>query len=123
MRLQLMIFLALMVSPALSDTQQKEISGYDPKVDVIAENYEAGAYLIYDCEEKHWTCVLESYYKACQDSRAEDLKLNKTSVRCAPFGSYPTKKSCFQHQLFMVSHNHGTRFCVGDVVKQKEINF
>lgn len=118
-----MLFCILLSPVLLADSGEKILNGYDPRVDIIAENYEAGAYLIYDCAEKHWTCVLESYYKDCQEKRDQAIHEKKINLGCAPVAILPNKKSCFQKQLFMTSQNHGHRFCVGNDWKQKEMDF
>jgi hypothetical protein len=96
---------------------------FDPRTDIISEKYEAGAYLIYDCQDKHWVCVLEEYYRDCESQRSQDLSMNKLDLRCAPMGQLPTKQSCFQRQLYVSGQNYGQRFCVGDSWKEKEIRF
>jgi hypothetical protein len=118
------LFLVLLIGSAasvISDDRPKALAGFDPKVDIIAENYEAGAYLIYDCEEGHWVCVTAAYYKECELKREQDLQTDLVRGRCAPLGGLPTKKSCFQRQLFMTGHNHGNRFCILPEWKEKEI--
>jgi hypothetical protein len=123
MHWSLMIFSMLYLGPVAADSGEKVLAGFDPKVDVISEQYLAGAYLIYDCKHGHWTCVLENQYQECVELRKEDIQQGKPNLRCAPLGQFPTKKSCFQHQLFFVSQAHGDRFCIGEQWKQKEINF
>lgn len=105
----------------LADDLQKSLAGFDPRVDTIAENYEAGQYLLYDCVEGHWTCVTEPYFVECEAKRNEDILARKIESRCAPLGSMPTKKSCFQRQLFLTSNNHGHKFCVLPEWKEKGI--
>lgn len=122
MSLKLMLFCMLLSPVILADSGEKVLNGYDPRVDIIAENYEAGPYLIYDCEEGHWTCVLESYYKECEEKRAQAIHEKKLNLGCAPVASLPNKKSCFQKQLFMTSQNHGQRFCIGTDWKEKEMD-
>lgn len=123
MLLKLMLFYFLLMNMTLADSGEKVLNGYDPKVDIISEDYEAGPFLIYDCVQNHWTCVLESYYKECEKKRSEDLHFKKERMSCAPVGELPNKKSCFQRQLFLVSQNVGYRFCIGPVWQQKEIKF
>ena len=122
MHFKLMLFLMIAALSASADDTEKVLNDYDPKVDIVSENYENGPFLIYDCIEKHYTCVLESYFNDCQKKRDEDLHFKKLELSCAPITQLPNKKSCFQKQLFMVSQNHGVRFCVGPDWKQKEIN-
>jgi hypothetical protein len=121
MRVYLFLFCLSLTALSLADSQEKILLGPEARFDLIADNYEAGPFLIYDCVEGHYVCVLESFYQECQAKRAEDIKLNKVQARCAPFGNFPNKISCFQRQLFMTGHNHGTHFCVTDSWKKKEI--
>jgi hypothetical protein len=104
------LFLSLQLT---ADDQLKVKIGHDPVVDVISDKYEAGAYLIYDCLEKHWVCVLEEYYRRCEAARKSELVVPDESLHtCAPIGEFPNKISCFQRQLFLTTHNHGARFCL-----------
>jgi hypothetical protein len=117
------ILLLLFTTVAWSDDRHKFIAGFDPAIDIIADNYEAGAYLIYDCQERHWTCVTEPFYQICQEERSRDVAAEGVYHSCAPIGALPTKKSCFQRQLFMLSQNHGQRFCVRDEWKTKAVKY
>lgn len=66
---------------------------------------------------------MESYYQECQAKRDLDNHEKKERIRCAPIGNFPNKKSCFQRQLFMVSQNFGSKVCVGETWKEKEIEY
>lgn len=123
MHFKLMLFLIMTAAHAFADVGEKVLNDYDPRTDIISEKYEAGPYLIYDCKEKHFTCVLESYYKECEVKRAQDNHDKKLELSCAPIAKMLNKKSCFQQQLFFVSQNQGTKFCVEESWKQKEIDF
>lgn len=122
--MKLLFFCLYLFSQALlADDQGKVISGYDPRADIISENYEAGAYLIYDCKEQHWVCVLESYYLECETKRKDDLKDPENPYHsCAPIGAFPVKRSCFERQAFLTTHNAGNRFCLKDEFKKKAID-
>lgn len=90
--------------------------------DIISEEYEAGPFLVYDCKDKHWVCVQPSYYENCKDLRKRDLaRTEELYHTCAPAGKFPTKRSCFQRQLFLTTHNHGNRFCIKDKWKEKNV--
>jgi len=123
MSFKLMVFCMIVVFNSFADSGEKSLNGYDPKVDIISENYEAGPFLIYDCVEKHWTCVMKNYYEDCEKNRAKDIQAKKREVSCAPIGDLENKKSCFQKQLFLVSQNYGSRFCISEGWKQKEIEY
>jgi hypothetical protein len=93
----------------------------DPYADTISDNYEAGAYLIYDCEEGHWACVKQVFHDDCQGKQENESTTAGVRSRCAAFGEQASKKGCFQRQLYMVSQNWGTRACVKKAWKEKEI--
>ncbi len=105
----------------LSFAQERNPPVLDPQEDIISDDYEAGAFLIYNCEKKHWVCVLEDYYKDCQASRLSDEKKEGVYHSCAPIGEFPSKKSCFQRVLYLTSHNYGDRFCVKNEWKEKGV--
>lgn len=119
--MKILFLILIYASVCWSDDQPKSLAGFDPRTDLIADNYEAGPYLIYDCEEKHWVCVMEEFYKECEEKRKKDLTESGLYHSCAPVGTFPTKKSCFQRQLFLTTHNHGKRFCIRDEWKEKNI--
>jgi hypothetical protein len=108
---------------SVADDRPRVFAGYDPAVDIIADNYEAGRYLIYDCVEGHWTCVTGPYYVECEKKRGLEIEEKKIRASCAAISIFPTKKSCFQKQLFLVSKNHAHNFCTLAGWKQKEIEF
>ena len=122
MRFRLFLSFLLLTTIAYGETPVKELAGFDPHTDIISDNYEAGKYLIYDCEAKHWACVGEVYYKECQDKRRSDQSFESYYHSCAPLGAFPTKKSCFQRQQFLITHNHGYRFCIKDGWKEKNVS-
>ena len=107
---------------AYSSSSEEEAS-FDDLNDVISDKLDAGRYLIYDCQEKHWVCVLESYYKDCELRRSMDAKSDSVHHSCAPVGALPSKKSCFQRVLYLTSQHVGTRFCVKDQWKKKSVKF
>lgn len=117
------IILAFLATPGIAQESAKILTGFDPKTDIISDNYEAGEYLIYDCLENHWTCVSEPFYKECEEKREYDHYMKELHSRCAPLGQFPNKKSCFQRQLFMTSNNFGSKFCILNDWKQKELIF
>lgn len=97
------------------------VDEFKPQEDIISEKYEAGHFLIYNCEEKHWVCVRDEQKNECEDEILEAKQSNPVNLPCASFGKFPTKQSCFQRQLFLVSNNFGDRFCINDSWKEKEI--
>jgi hypothetical protein len=111
------------ISLSVSAQENKSIAGYDPVEDSFSQKYEGGPYLMYDCVDKHWVCVLESYYTDCEKLRAVDIENKKFTLGCAAIGQFPTKKACFQRQLYMIGQNYETRFCIHPDMQQKELKF
>jgi len=123
MHFKLMLFCLFFTNQIFSDSGAKYLNGHDPRVDVISEKYDAGPFLIYNCKDQHYVCVMADSNKDCEDQRAQAIHEKKLEMDCAPVAEFPNKKSCFQQQLFLVSQNHGTRFCIGPDWKTKEIKF
>jgi hypothetical protein len=99
-----------------AQTSVRYSNDYEAVVDIISEEYEAGPWLIYDCKKGHWVCVLETYSKICDEKRErEKANANLQTFSCASIASFANKKSCFQRQLFLTTHHHGTRFCRKDI--------
>lgn len=91
--------------------------------DNISEKYLAGAHLIYDCEEKHFVCVLAEDKRSCEEKRLLAMQKKEKFLPCAFIGFLPTKRSCFQRQLFLVSQAHGNRFCLNEKMKHEEPDY
>ena len=115
-------FLFLLLSYSMADSGPKEVAGFDAAADVITEDTIAGSWLIYDCQEQHWTCVIKADFDECAELRKKDKIKRIKRLRCAPIGEFPTKKSCFQRQLYMVGQSHGSRVCVNDRWKQRMLD-
>lgn len=122
MHFKLMLFLIMAAGVVSADDGEKVLNDFDPRTDIISEKYEAGPYLIYNCKEKYFVCVMEANYKECEAERTQENADKKLELGCAPISKMLNKKSCFQQQLFFVSQNQGTKFCVGESWKQKEID-
>ncbi len=119
--MKILWFFLIFSLTAGAETAIKSLEGFDPINDVVSDKYLTGPYLIYDCVEKHWTCVVQDNFKECQDARVEDLKIIQKDLRCAPFEKLPTKKACLQRQLYLVGQNMGTRFCFHDKWRNREL--
>lgn len=116
------IFFLLLATSVMADSGPKELEGYDAANDEVEEGSTAGAFLIYNCKDSHWACVISKNFDECREKRDEDLKGEKKVLRCAPIAEFPTKKSCFQRQLFMVSQAYANRVCISDIWKQREMH-
>lgn len=92
---------------------------FNPMEDLLSDKYEAGLHLMYDCKDGHWVCVSKSFYKECEESRAQGLAKKDVRLNCAPIGAMASKKACYQRVLYLTTHNHGHRFCINDEWKEK----
>lgn len=120
------VILILLLLSVETEAQERSVvpTNEGTQDDIISEKYDAGPYLIYDCEEHHWVCVQQSHFESCKEERKRDLAASeKLFHSCSPIGKFPTKKSCFQRQLFLTTHNHGNRFCIKDEWKEKNVKF
>lgn len=115
-------FLLLLSALALAEEGDPSIpKDFEMSKDKISEKYLAGAFLIYDCEEKHWVCVLKEDSDICKERREKAISTGEKNLPCAPIGEFPTKKSCFQRQLYLIGQAHGFRFCLLDQFKKEEL--
>lgn len=117
----LFLFLLSTIVLAASEEESDTPADFSPTKDMIADRYWAGAYLMYDCEEGHWVCVLKEDFKSCEEKRAKATKAREKFLPCAPIGEFPTKRSCFQRELYLTGQAFGHRFCLLDELKKEEI--
>lgn len=95
-------------------------TAFSQEEDEIFDPDDVGPFLIYNCEKGHWSCVSEARNEDCQKQREEDKKRKDVfRYRCASIEKQASDKACFQRQLFNVSNNLGTRFCIKDEWKEK----
>lgn len=80
-------------------------------------------HLIYRCDELHWECVNALEFKNCSETRIQEIGAHKRDLSCADFERFPSQRGCEQRVLFLTTHNFGTRFCLNDSVKEKELLF
>lgn len=117
------LILILLATLAIAEDEVNQLpEDFVPNKDNISEKYYAGAFLIYDCEEMHFVCVLPEDHQTCVKNREEAIRKKEKNLPCAPIGEFPTKRSCFQRELYLVGQAHGNRFCLLDELKKEEID-
>lgn len=122
--MKFLLTLLLLSTTLLADDESEVLDtpkDFNVVKDMIAEQYWAGAFLMYDCEEGHWVCVLKEDYKLCEENREKAKKAKEKFLPCAPIGEFPTKRSCFQRELYLTGQAHGHRFCLLDELKKEEL--
>jgi hypothetical protein len=115
-----LLIVILFMTVAMAKEEERLPEDFIKKNDTISDKYYAGAFLIYDCEEGHWVCVLPDDYSQCEKKRAESVAKKEKYLACAPIGEFPTKRSCFQRELYLTGQAHGHRFCLLDELKKEE---
>lgn len=80
-------------------------------------------HLIYRCDELHWECVSLTDYRICKEVRDSEILNEKKDLSCAEFEKFPSVRACEQRILFLTTHNFGSRFCLNDAAKAKELIF
>jgi hypothetical protein len=89
---------------------------------LAAPVYEAGPYLIYDCQARHWACVIREQFDECVAQREQDTFEFKMHLSCGHFEEFPDYLSCSKRQLFMISNNYSNRFCWPQPWREKSID-
>ena len=90
---------------------------------VLNTHAETRDHLIYRCDELHWECVEPLDYKTCKETRDQEVLVGVKNLSCAEFEKFPSARGCEQRVLYLTTHNFGTRFCMNDVFKEKELIF
>lgn len=117
----LLLLLGITLVQSKAEEEKSTPDDFNPAADNISDKYYAGSWLIYDCQEGHWVCVLEEFYRSCEEDRKKSISAKEKHLPCAPVGEFPTKRSCFQRELYLTGHAHGHRFCLLDELKKEEI--
>lgn len=77
----------------------------------IDYKFEAGRILIYDCQDKHWTCINEPSLEKCMDKRNYEIEQGAVKYSCAPLRTYETKEECIKANYRFSSIPMMKRFC------------
>ena len=81
---------------------------FDYKIDW---KYNAGEYLIYDCERRNYACVNMEGNANCIEERNFAIETKESSYPCAPLAKFSDKKSCVLKNYKIVDINALRRFC------------
>lgn len=78
----------------------------------INKKYYRGSNLIYDCEKRHFACVIEDNFNECEDLRESEYAKKKTSYTCVPLKKFTSQKECFENQMRAVETVVNRGFCL-----------
>ncbi|MGZ3808359.1 MAG: hypothetical protein ACXVCE_09750 [Bacteriovorax sp.] len=115
--MRFLVLLGLLASLNLSAAKEADSS---PEVNNLSNyksdyqidwKYQAGNYLIYDCERGHYACVSKDGDENCREERNFAIEKKATSYPCAPLKKFADKKLCVQENYKVVDRNAIKRFC------------
>lgn len=79
----------------------------------INDKYFRGSNLIYDCQKRHFACVIEDNYIECQNTKEQEFQKKATRFSCVPLLKFTTQKECFEKQMRAVETVVNREFCLG----------
>lgn len=93
--------------------QRKIESGVDflQQDENLNDKYQKGAYLLFDCIDKHWVCSGKIEYDRCKEHRVNALLDKDEKLPCAFFAKFSDRKSCHQAQLEVTERGALNRLC------------
>ncbi len=77
----------------------------------LSEKYNQGSFLIYDCKDSHWVCVVMEQFNDCKKQRDNEKENLLTEYSCAPLKEYSTKKDCFKAQKKLINSRDASLLC------------
>ncbi len=73
--------------------------------------YQAGAFLIYDCEGEYYACVDQDGSEKCRENRDASIKKKEKRYSCSPLKKFEDKKTCLQKNYEVIESLALKRFC------------
>jgi hypothetical protein len=98
-----------------------QVSELDSQSAELSIKYFAGAYLVYDCQDKHYVCTDEYEYKRCQSNRDHAEKDMDIKLPCVPINKFLDRKTCEEKQKELVSTGRYVNFCLHEDYKKRFI--
>lgn len=78
----------------------------------INKKYFRGSNLIYDCEKRHFACVIEDNFIECEKLKNLEEDNKQAQYTCVPLKKYTTQKECFKNQMRAVETVVDRSFCL-----------
>lgn len=103
-----------------TDEQSQDVLLSDPYLSLL---YQRGAFLIYNCHDRHWVCSGEAEYKSCLEERNYALDEKTSKLPCAPIQKFKSDKACQEYQARLTDFNMGDRFCLHPDRRETERNY
>jgi hypothetical protein len=73
--------------------------------------YNAGEYLIFDCDRNHYACVNDEGNNNCLEERKFAIETKEIKYPCAPLKKFSDKKTCVKKNYQIVDLNAIRAFC------------
>jgi hypothetical protein len=77
----------------------------------IDQNYKAGSYLIYNCENGHYACVDKDGFTFCKNRRDEAKEKMSKIYPCSPISEFASKTKCAYKNYEVIEELAKKRFC------------
>ena len=81
-------------------TQEKDVQyglgTFDKKREDIriSPYYRSGSFLIYDCKDGHFACVIQENFEDCKKLREKAILLGSLNLVCAPLKKFKDRTEC-----------------------------
>lgn len=77
----------------------------------INGRYQAGEFLVYDCQGEYYACVDQDGSEKCREDRDVSIKRKEKRYPCAPLKKFENKKTCLQKNYEVIESLALKRFC------------
>ena len=85
----------------------------------ISKKYSRGKFLIYDCEERHYACVIGQDFSSCQEKRKQVLfKKDRRLLPCSPLKEFASVVKCEKEQYRLQHRRRDRSFCLTEASAQ-----
>jgi hypothetical protein len=95
----------------------------DPSKDILSKKWTTGAFLIYDCDDRHWVCVHDFGQAQCEDLRKNKLASGARTLGCAPGQEFESREECWSVQKKLVNEALYPRTCLHPNARKRFIGF
>jgi hypothetical protein len=113
----------LLITLLLGVTHNLLAQEIDPTKDTLSAKWTAGAFLIYDCDDRHWVCVHDLGQAQCEDLRKNKLASGARTLGCAPGQVFESREACWDVQKRLVNEALYPRTCLHPNARKRFIGF
>lgn len=115
--------LIIMIFSLMQFSWAEETDNFDETRNLISSKYVTGGYLLYDCEDQHWVCVIKDNKEACDKKREKELRSGKHLLSCFSGEMFQSYRECSQKQKRLTKTAMFPRVCLHPDVRGRLIGF